>query len=142
MFRSLALSLTLALSTACVGSPFAPSAQEPSAGSAQVERGSRSDVSMKDFIELKKGDIAVIDVRTPGEYRNGHVPGAAAAPLQELSADHPAVKDHPKDQPLYVICQSGGRSSKAADDLARAGYTTINVQGGTGAWVASGQPVE
>ncbi len=147
MIRLTIPAVAVALVAACGASPAAdPStASTPSTAGAEpaAAAGKRSDVSNQAFAEaLAAGDVAVIDVRTAGEYANGHVPGAVLAPLQELSPDHPAVKDHPKDQPLYVICQSGGRSSRAADMLATAGYTTINVEGGTGAWIAAGHETE
>ena len=44
--------------------------------------------------------------------------------------------------PLYVICQSGGRSARAADELSAAGLHAVNVLGGTGGWVQRGWPVE
>ncbi len=116
--------------------PGAAVAAEPAAA------GQRSDVSVQQFMADHAKGVQLLDVRTPGEFSSGHVPGAKLAPLSDLSPEHPEVAALDKAQPVYIICQSGGRSSRAADQLAAAGFTTINVQGGTGAWVAQGGPVE
>lgn len=104
--------------------------------------GSRSDVTVQQFIEAHPSGLTVLDVRTPGEFASGHVPGAVPVPLDQLGPAHPAVVGLDKSKPVYVICEVGGRSSRAADMLAAAGYTTINVQGGTAAWIQAGQAVE
>ena len=70
----------------------------------------------------------LLDVRTPQEYREGHIPGSVNVPLQSLStADQiPAGKD----APLFVYCYSGARSSQAIRLLAGMGYTnTKNIVG-------------
>ena len=144
MSRVLALSALLVVLPACGQSapPASPPAGSAPAAAPAAEAGARSDIDMTAFIALDRSNMALVDVRTPGEFAGGHVPGAVLAPMGEIGPEHPAVKDHPKSEPLYVICQSGGRSSRAADQLASAGYTVVNVKGGTGAWVAAGQPVE
>ncbi|MCB9686950.1 MAG: rhodanese-like domain-containing protein [Alphaproteobacteria bacterium] len=92
---------------------------------------------------MEKG-AKVIDVRTPEEFASGHVPGAVNVPLGtfEAKATDPAMTGIDPNVPTYVICQSGGRSSRAADQLAAGGYAAVNVKGGTSAWVAAGKPVE
>jgi len=52
------------------------------------------------------------------------------------------LQDLPRDEPVYVICQSGGRSAQAAQLLVRAGLDARSVAGGTSAWVHSGRTVE
>lgn len=66
----------------------------------------------------------VIDVRSPEEFRSGHVPGALNLPLGELREKIFArVKD--KNQPLLVHCLSGGRSAIAKQQLKGLGYTKV-----------------
>ena len=67
----------------------------------------------------------VLDVRTPGEYRTGHISNAKNIPLDKIAA-----YAGPTETPVYVICQSGMRSKRAAGILKRKGYTAINVRGG------------
>ncbi|HWW60122.1 MAG TPA: MBL fold metallo-hydrolase [Thermoanaerobaculia bacterium] len=89
--------------------------------------------------ELRNGGYRVLDVRRPGEYESGHVPGATNVPLHELQQHF----DDIDDGPLAVICAGGYRSSAAASLLARAGRRDLfNVTGGTSAWLQAGLPVE
>jgi rhodanese-related sulfurtransferase len=87
-----------------------------------------------------KPDLALLDVRTPVEFAEVHVPQARSIPLDELN---PAALQLPKDQPVYLLCRSGQRATKAAEKFAKAGFAQpIVVAGGTLAWIESGLPVE
>jgi rhodanese-related sulfurtransferase len=88
---------------------------------------------------LVEDDVLVVDVREFREYRPGHVPGAKNMPLSLLPALLPEV---PKDRPVYVICQAGGRSAQATALMRAVGIDATNVAGGTGAWIEAGRPVE
>lgn len=70
----------------------------------------------------------LLDVRTEGEYAEGHVPGAKNLPLQALEGI--AALAPAKDTPLYVYCRSGARSDQAAGQLQRMGYTRVTNIGG------------
>jgi len=83
--------------------------------------------------------VDVIDVREPDEYAGGRVPGARLLPLATVAQQ---VGHLPTDRPVYVVCQVGGRSAQAARFLASHGVDALNVDGGTGDWVAAGYPVE
>ncbi len=74
----------------------------------------------------------LLDVRTPQEYHEGHIPGSINIPLQSLStADQiPAGKD----APLFVYCYSGSRSAQAVRLLTGMGYTNIKNIGGIAAY--------
>jgi rhodanese-related sulfurtransferase len=88
---------------------------------------------------LAQGNAYMLDVREAREYRAGHVPGAWNVPLSVLPA---RVAELPEDRPVYVICQSGGRSVQATDLLRAVGVDAVNVLGGTSAWMDSGRAVE
>lgn len=86
------------------------------------------------------GDSAtLIDVREPEEFEGGRVPWAVNIPLSELVE---RVDEVPVDDTVYVICQAGGRSARACEYLAREGREVVNVDGGTGEWIAEGREVE
>jgi rhodanese-related sulfurtransferase len=85
--------------------------------------------------------FTLLDVRTPAEFREVHVEFAKNAPLERLDSQAVAREFSAGDQPLYVICQSGGRSTKACEQLTAAGLEVVNVVGGTQAWAAAGLPV-
>ncbi len=70
----------------------------------------------------------LLDVRTPQEYAGGHIPGSVNVPLQELGRVTSVVPD--AGTPLFVYCQSGGRSSQATSALQRAGYQSVKNIGG------------
>lgn len=85
------------------------------------------------------GKATVLDVREPGEYRAGHLPGAVNIPTGQLTAGFGGLD---REQPVYVVCASGNRSSAMTEVLTAAGFDAINVAGGTEAWIRSGLPVE
>jgi len=88
-------------------------------------------------------DVDLIDVRTPAEFREVHSVHARNVPLDAL--DPQAVmsaRSGAAEDPLYVICRSGSRSSKACGAFVKAGFTNVvNVEGGTAAWDNAGLPV-
>jgi rhodanese-related sulfurtransferase len=92
---------------------------------------------------LAAGQAAeLLDVRTPGEYAAGHVPGTKLIPLDELDPTAFCLERGAADKPLYILCQSGGRARKAIEKLERAGVQDcVLVEGGTQAWLDAGLPV-
>ena len=74
----------------------------------------------------------LLDVRTPEEYRSGHIPGSKNIPLQTI--DRVGAVAENKDTALYVYCQSGARSRQAAGMLKQMGYTNVNNIGGIAAY--------
>ncbi|HEX2860492.1 MAG TPA: rhodanese-like domain-containing protein, partial [Lacunisphaera sp.] len=85
----------------------------------------------------------LLDVRTPAEHAEIHVPGVHLAPLERLdAATLTGVNGCAKDQPLYIFCGSGGRAKQAAEKLRKSGYEQCHVvEGGTMAWAEAGLPV-
>jgi len=84
-------------------------------------------------------DVALFDVRTPVEYAEVHVPQARSVPLDELK---PGALHLQKDQPVYLLCRSCQRATKAAEKFAKEGFSQpIVVEGGTLAWIDANLPV-
>jgi rhodanese-related sulfurtransferase len=101
-------------------------------------------ISPQELAQLHAGGEAVnlIDVRTPTEFREIHVPFAKNVPLDRLELSHvAAVCERPFGQPVYVICLSGARGAKACEKLSAAGLKAVNIAGGTLAWAAADLPV-
>ena len=73
----------------------------------------------------------LLDVRTPEEYRGGHVPGSRNLPLQQIEKITSVAEK--KETPLFVYCQSGARSRQAVSLLQRMGYENVNNIGGMAA---------
>lgn len=74
----------------------------------------------------------LLDVRTPQEYKEGHIPGSKNVPLQALEGVGRVVSQ--KDTPVFVYCYSGSRSRQAAGALDRMGYTNVKNIGGIAAY--------
>ena len=74
----------------------------------------------------------LLDVRTPQEYREGHIPGSKNLPLQTIDKVDSIVEN--KDTVLYVYCHSGARSRQAVSYLQHMGYTNVNNIGGIAAY--------
>ena len=91
----------------------------------------------------EQSGVELIDVRTPVEYREVHAKMAKNAPLDSLDPQSiMQSRNGSAEKPLYVICQSGNRSSKACQKFHEAGYTNVvSVEGGTKAWNEAGLPV-
>lgn len=87
--------------------------------------------------DLKQdGGPLVLDVRTPAEWKDGHIEKARHAPLSTFAT---AAPDLPSDRRIAVICGSGYRSSIAASLLQARGFENVeNVSGGMGAFSESG----
>ncbi|CZQ92774.1 rhodanese signature 1 [Trichococcus palustris] len=84
-------------------------------------------ISTKELANKLPEKPQIIDVREPNEYVSGHIPGAKNVPLGKIGSYTPRGK-------VYVICQSGMRSKRAAKTLESKGFDVVNVSGGMSAW--------
>lgn len=75
----------------------------------------------------RDGSVTLLDVRTTGEYRCGHIDGFRNIPVDELRE---RLDELEKEKPVYVVCQSGLRSYIATRILAGHGYNAYNFSGG------------
>lgn len=90
---------------------------------------------------LEQGrEVAVVDVREPAEWLEGHISGALHVPMLEAVR---RLGELPADSAKAVLCAGGLRSSTVISALKRHGVTNwFNVTGGMGAWVKAGYGVE
>jgi len=107
-----------------------------------VTKGGGGALSTTDAVRLINQDKAVlIDVREPVEFAAGHAAGARNVPLNTLDG----AKGLPTNKaiPLVVVCATGARSSRAAAQLRKAGYSSVHsLAGGTAAWRSASLPIE
>ena len=75
----------------------------------------------------RDGSVTLLDVRTPGEYADGHAEGFVNLPVDDLRE---RLREVPVGKPVYVICQSGLRSYIACRILAQQGFKCYNLSGG------------
>jgi len=99
------------------------------------------DLSVPEAMDLLRKDsrVYLLDVRTPGEYRQVRLGGSHLIPIDQLLR---RVGELPKDRPILVYCTVGARSSQVFRYLAAQGYPEVyNLAGGLSAWQLRGLPV-
>ena len=91
--------------------------------------------------QIQEKQIKVLDVREPSEFTTGVISGALLMPLGQVEK-RLAELDGFKNQPMYVVCGSGGRSAQAIKILVKNGFTQLtNIKGGMTAWRKANLPV-
>lgn len=93
--------------------------------------------------KLQSGTYQVLDVRTAGEYKSGHLKNALQADWLNKQQFEERTRYLDKQKPLLVYCASGVRSEQAAKWLLNKGFTeVVNLKGGTSAWQLEGKQLE
>ena len=103
--------------------------------SAPKEAASYRQISMDEAITMmeEESGYIILDVRTPEEFADKHIPGAVNIPNESISTEEiPELPD--KDQLILVYCRSGNRSKQASKKLAALGYTNVVEFGGINSW--------
>ncbi len=102
------------------------------AGGLYLKFGMRGDVDGAEARKLVADGARLIDVRSPEEFADGHLPGALNIPVGTLAARMGDVG--PKEAPIVLYCRSGARSSRAARLLREHGFSHVRNLGPMGAW--------
>ena len=132
-FSSLLLALPLLITTASADKP-----EKKPAAIVHLDAGQAAKIiSVPD----KKKRPTIIDIRTLGEFKAGHLENAIH--IDFLKEDFPdAIQKLNRDKPYLVHCQSGGRSSNSLKIWKTLGFTKIyHLDGGFLAWKKAGLPV-
>lgn len=81
-----------------------------------------------------KDTVQLIDVRTPAEFKQGHIKGALNIDVTDASFEK-NLEQLNKNKPVYIYCRSGQRSNTAAKKMAQAGFDTLyDLKGGINNW--------
>ncbi len=89
--------------------------------------------------DLYQSGAYFLDVRTPEEWQDFHIPNTTLIPLDELPK---RINEVPQGQRIVVVCRSGNRSQEGRDILRRAGFEQVtSMAGGLLDWRAAGYPV-
>ncbi|MFP5440501.1 MAG: rhodanese-like domain-containing protein [Gammaproteobacteria bacterium] len=89
-----------------------------------------------------KGDVVVIDVRSPAEYAQGHVPGAINIPHDQAGERAMEIRALQKKGEVVLYCRSGRRVAAAAEALEARGVTGLrHLKGDIQGWQAAGAPM-
>lgn len=86
-------------------------------------------------------DVQILDVRTPAEFREGHIEGAENIDWYDNNFLKLALDKLDKSRPVAIYCRSGMRSAAAASVLGKNGFNVTNLQGGIIAWENNHEPV-
>ena len=104
------------------------------AAQAQKEQSYRQ-INMDEAIAMMEAesDYIILDVRTPEEFSEKHIPGAINVANETIGSEE--ILELPdKDQLILVYCRSGNRSKQASEKLVPLGYTNIIEFGGINDW--------
>ena len=83
----------------------------------------------------EENNVTLLDVRSVGEYKRGHIQKATLIPVEVLSKN---VSKLQRDKKIIVYCQTGSRSVRASRILVKNGFTPLNVKGGFKVWEEEG----
>jgi rhodanese-related sulfurtransferase len=99
-------------------------------------------ISVQDAAPLiQEKKVTVLDVREPSETKNGYIENAILIPLGQVEQRLDELARY-KDEPMIVMCASGGRSSQAIRALSKQGFSKLqNLEGGMNAWRKAQLPV-
>lgn len=92
-------------------------------------------ISMDEAVTMmeEESGYIILDVRTPEEFRERHIPNAINIPNETIGSED--IQELPdKDRLILVYCRSGNRSKQASGKLAELGYTNIVEIGGINDW--------
>lgn len=102
---------------------------------ANIMRGDHRQVHPEDLAGIDHNSTLLLDVRTPGEYKYGHIQGSINIPLNELRL---RANELPKEKKIIVYCQVGLRGYIAQRMLTLMGFDAVNLDGGYKTWLMSG----
>lgn len=100
------------------------------------------DLSVSEFSsKVTESGIITLDVRTPGEFNEGHIEGASLIDFQSGNFEN-EIASLDKNQTYAVYCRSGNRSGEAVKVMTEAGFTKLyNLDGGVIDWASAGLPL-
>lgn len=140
--QSLCLLLLIAAPLPAMASPEPPAESAPAA-EPKVENLKPAEAAKRlQEKSREKPAVTILDVRTPDEFRDGHLKGATNI---DFNADAFETKLAALDRskPVLVHCAAGGRSTRSLKTLKKLGFQTIlHLDGGYNAWKEAGLPVE
>ena len=100
-----------------------------------------NNISQQELLAADTNNLVIIDVRTPAEFQQGHVPNAINVPLSNI-IDNPDILTFSKEKPIVLYCRSGYRAGKAAEALQKYGYSNLrHLEGDMQGWLKVGLPV-
>ncbi|HWQ84499.1 MAG TPA: rhodanese-like domain-containing protein, partial [Anaerolineales bacterium] len=97
-----------------------------------------AEISVAEAAEKYAAGVFLLDVRTPEEWTEVHIPNTTLIPLDELQA---RLSELPQNAEIVVVCRSGNRSQQGRDILREAGFEQVSsMAGGIREWSSQGHP--
>ena len=94
---------------------------------------------VQQLLNQDRASVLLLDVRTPGEFAQGHLPGSVLIPMRQVPNNLAAIS---RDKKVVVICATGARSGAVTKYLAEQGYPWVkNYSGGMSDWSRRGLPI-
>lgn len=111
--------------------------------SAGCQEGNFKSIPVKEFEKvLQQDNVQLVDVRTPVEFSEAHIPGAININVMDISFQNLADSILRKNRPVALYCRSGKRSKKAAEILSKEGYIVYELADGFNSWQEEGKITE
>ena len=145
--KPLLVPAALALMMGCAQPPAPPApvpAPVPPAAPAPVAPADTGLVATADVLDVtqRPDGPLLLDVRTPHEFAEGHVPGATNIPVSDLPARLAELEPY-RQRGVVTYCQVGGRATTAVETLKGAGFAHVSqMEGSMDRWLSEGRPVE
>lgn len=112
-------------------------------GCMNAQNNNYTDMDVDGFAKLLQDEkVQLLDVRTPEEFAEGHIPGAENINVMSGNFLAKAEQTLDKSEPVAVYCRSGKRSAEAASILSKNGYKVTNLSGGIMAWIRDRKPID
>jgi len=94
-------------------------------------------------ILMNKEDAAVVDIRSKGDFKKGHILGATHLAPEAVSTGDFDKLEKLKNKPIIVVCAMGMTAKRTALQMLKAGFSQVTVlKGGMGSWQGEGLPVK
>ena len=101
-----------------------------------------NNISQRELLDADTNNLIIVDVRTPAEFQQGHIPNAINVPLSAIIED-PAILKSSKEKPIVLYCRSGYRAGKAAEALQKNSHQNLrHLDGDMQGWLKAGLSVE
>jgi phage shock protein E len=137
MRRSILLALALTALAACNENPPSPAPTQAPAQGAESKKSALPDHDPALAKKLVKEGALLIDVRSPDEFGDKHLPGAINIPVEQVQsrlAEVEKLAGGDKKKPIVVYCHSGARSRMAKRTLVRGGFEQVTNMGSIEDW--------
>ncbi|WNC72560.1 rhodanese-like domain-containing protein [Thalassotalea psychrophila] len=93
-------------------------------------------------LSVNRENGVIVDIRSDADFKKGHIIGSKQVSMEKITNNELASLEKEKGNPIIVVCAAGMTASKAASNLAKAGFEQVSIlKGGFAAWQGANLPV-